>query len=198
MLKTIITGINAQKSLQNGVNIVSNLVKTTLGPKGKNVVLDRKFLTPLITNDGATIAKEVVLEDPYENMGVKLINEVCQKTNDVSGDGTTTAIVLAQALLNEGLKQLSNGFNAIDINLGIKKTTDSAKKNKTVRIFFTVLFYHIKIIKSTNQCFLLQFSLEEQQHICLVPSLYLLFQPSRFVEERCGLFFFRLLSLAQV
>lgn len=124
MSKTIITGINAQKSLQNGVNIVSNLVKTTLGPKGKNVVLDRKFLTPLITNDGATIAKEVVLEDPYENMGVKLINEVCQKTNDVSGDGTTTAIVLAQALLNEGLKQLSNGFNAIDINLGIKKTTD--------------------------------------------------------------------------
>ena len=122
MKKEILIGENAREKLQNGVNKVANLVKVTLGPKGKNVVLDRKFLTPLITNDGVTIAKEVVLDDEFENMGVKLINEVCQKTNDVSGDGTTTAIVLAQSLLNEGIKKLSNGENPIDLNNGIRKT----------------------------------------------------------------------------
>lgn len=124
MENKLISGKNAQKSLENGVNVVANLVKITLGPKGKNVVLDRKFMTPIITNDGATIAKSVVLENKFENMGVKLINEVCQKTNDTSGDGTTTAIVLAQALLNEGLKQIENGCSPIDINLGIKKTAN--------------------------------------------------------------------------
>ena len=129
MQDKILSGENARKSLENGVNKVANLVKITLGPKGKNIVIDRKFLTPLITNDGATIAKEVTLDDPFENMGVKLINEVCQKTNDSSGDGTTTAIVLAQAILNEGIKQVSNGYNPLDINNGIVKTV-----NKCVEI----------------------------------------------------------------
>ena len=142
MENKIISGKNAQKLLENGVNAVANLVKTTLGPKGKNVVIDRKFLSPIITNDGATIAKEVVLEDPCENMGVKLVNEVCQKTNDVSGDGTTTAIVLAQALLNEGLKQLSNGHNPIDINNGIRKTVENCVK---------IIKEKSKLIKSNNE-----------------------------------------------
>ncbi len=138
MKKGIITGEIAREKLKNGVNKVADLVKVTLGPKGKNVVLDRKFLTPIITNDGVTIAKEVVLDDFYENMAVRLINEVCQKTNDVSGDGTTTAIILAQALLNEGIKKLSNGANPIDLNNGIKKTINKCleeikKKSKLIQ-----------------------------------------------------------------
>ena len=106
MAKTLVLGNEARKKIQAGVNTVANLVKVTLGPKGKNIVLDRKFSTPLITNDGVTIAKEIILQDPFENMGVQLINEVCQKTNDIAGDGTTTAIVLAQNMLNEGLRLL--------------------------------------------------------------------------------------------
>ncbi len=118
-MKDFIDGINAQNKLLEGVNKLSNIVKATLGPKGKNVVLDRKFTTPLITNDGVTIAREFEVNDNYENMGVKLIKEVCQKTNDLAGDGTTTAIVLAQKLFNEGLKICLNGYSPILINKGI-------------------------------------------------------------------------------
>ncbi len=137
MAKKIEYGENARALLCSGVNKLANLVKITLGPKGKNVVLDRKYATPLITNDGVTIAKEVELENSYENMGVKLIKEVCQKTNDLAGDGTTTAIVLAQKLLNEGVKQLINGASPILINNGIKKSCDycvGLLKKKSIEI----------------------------------------------------------------
>ena len=103
MAKQIIYGEEARKALQNGIDKLSNTVKITLGPKGRNVVLDRKYGAPLITNDGVTIAKEVELEDPFENMGAQLVKEVATKTNDVAGDGTTTATLLAQALVREGM-----------------------------------------------------------------------------------------------
>lgn len=124
MAKKYNLGKISQEKLQIGVNKLANIVKQTLGPKGKNVVLDRKFTTPLITNDGVTIAKEFELPDTFENMGVKLIKEVCQKTNDLAGDGTTTAIVLAQKMLNEGLKYCNNGYSPILINKGINKATE--------------------------------------------------------------------------
>ena len=126
MAKEIIYGEAARKAIEAGVNKLADTVKITLGPKGRNVVLDRKFGTPLITNDGVTIAKEIELEDKFENMGAQLIREVSTKTNDVAGDGTTSATVLAQAMIREGLKNLAAGANPMVMKRGIQKATDAA------------------------------------------------------------------------
>ncbi len=111
MAKQIKYGEEARRALENGVNALADTVKITLGPKGRNVVLDKKYGAPLITNDGVTIAKEIELEDPFENMGAQLVKEVSTKTNDVAGDGTTTATLLAQAIIHEGLKNVAAGAN---------------------------------------------------------------------------------------
>ncbi|MBR5438963.1 MAG: chaperonin GroEL [Clostridia bacterium] len=124
MAKKILYGEEARKALEAGVNTLANTVKITLGPKGRNVVLDKKFGAPLITNDGVTIAKEIELEDAFENMGAQLVKEVSTKTNDIAGDGTTTAVVLAQAIIREGLKNLAAGANPIVLKKGIKKAVD--------------------------------------------------------------------------
>ena len=113
MAKQIIYGEEARKALLSGIDQLANTVKVTLGPKGRNVVLDKSYGAPLITNDGVTIAKEVELEDAFENMGAQLVREVATKTNDVAGDGTTTATVLAQAMINAGMKNLAAGANPI-------------------------------------------------------------------------------------
>jgi len=126
MAKQIIFGEEARKAIERGVNQLADTVKITLGPKGRNVVLDKKFGTPLITNDGVTIAKEIELEDAFENMGAQLIKEVSTKTNDVAGDGTTSATVLAQAMINEGLKNLAAGANPMTMKKGIQKATAEA------------------------------------------------------------------------
>ena len=126
MAKEIKYGAEARAALEAGVNQVADTVKVTLGPKGRNVVLDKSFGTPLITNDGVTIAKEIELEDAFENMGAQLIREVASKTNDVAGDGTTTATVLAQAMVNAGMKNLAAGANPIVLRKGMKKATDIA------------------------------------------------------------------------
>ena len=126
MAKMIVYGEDARKKLQSGIDQLADTVKVTLGPKGRNVVLARKFGAPLITNDGVTIAKEVELEDPFENMGAQIIREVATKTNDVAGDGTTTATVLAQAITREGLKNLSAGANPMVMRKGIEKAVDAA------------------------------------------------------------------------
>lgn len=128
MAKQIKYGDEARKSLETGVNVLANTVKITLGPKGRNVVLDKKYGAPLITNDGVTIAKEIELEDPFENMGAQLVKEVSTKTNDVAGDGTTTAVVLAQAIIREGLKNLAAGANPIILRKGIDAAVDVAVK----------------------------------------------------------------------
>ncbi len=133
MAKQIKYGVEARKALENGVNQLADTVKVTLGPKGRNVVLDKKFGTPLITNDGVTIAKDIELEDPFENMGAQLVKEVATKTNDVAGDGTTTATVLAQAMIQEGLKNIAAGANPIILRKGMAKATDAAvEKIKTL------------------------------------------------------------------
>ena len=126
MAKMIVYGEEARKKLQSGIDQLAKTVKVTLGPKGRNVVLSRKFGAPLVTNDGVTIAKEVELEDPFENMGAQLIREVATKTNDVAGDGTTTATVLAQAITREGLKNLSAGANPMVMRKGIEKAVAAA------------------------------------------------------------------------
>ena len=126
MAKQIKYGVDARKALEAGVNQLADTVRVTLGPKGRNVVLDKSFGAPLITNDGVTIAKEIELADPFENMGAQLIKEVASKTNDVAGDGTTTATVLAQAMVNEGMKNLAAGANPIILRKGMKKATDAA------------------------------------------------------------------------
>lgn len=126
MAKQIIYGEEARKSLLNGINQLADTVKITLGPKGRNVVLDKKFGSPLITNDGVTIAKEVELEDAFENMGAQLVKEVATKTNDIAGDGTTTGTLLAQALVREGMKNVTAGANPMIIKKGIQKATDIA------------------------------------------------------------------------
>ena len=126
MAKEIKYGAEARAALEKGVNQLADTVRVTLGPKGRNVVLDKSFGTPLITNDGVTIAKEIELEDGFENMGAQLIREVAAKTNDVAGDGTTTATVLAQAMVNEGMKNLAAGANLIVLRKGMKKATDAA------------------------------------------------------------------------
>ena len=126
MAKQIKYGVEARKVLEAGVNQLADTVRVTLGPKGRNVVLDKSFGAPLITNDGVTIAKEIELEDPFENMGAQLVKEVATKTNDVAGDGTTTATVLAQAMINEGMKNLAAGANPIVLRKGMKKATEAA------------------------------------------------------------------------
>ena len=125
MAKQILYGEEARHSLESGINQLADTVKITLGPKGRNVVLDKKFGAPLITNDGVTIAKEVELEDPFENMGAQLVKEVATKTNDIAGDGTTTATLLAQALIHEGLKNVAAGANPMIIRKGISKAVDT-------------------------------------------------------------------------
>ncbi len=126
MSKDIMHGTDARNALEKGVNLLADTVKITLGPKGRNVVLDKKYGTPLITNDGVTIAKEIELEDPFENMGAQLVQEVATKTNDVAGDGTTTATVLAQAMIQEGLKNIAAGANSIILRRGMQKATEVA------------------------------------------------------------------------
>ena len=126
MAKQIKYGEEARRALEKGVNALADTVKITLGPKGRNVVLDKKFGAPLITNDGVTIAKEIELEDPFENMGAQLVKEVSTKTNDVAGDGTTTATVLAQAMISEGLKNLAAGANPMVMRKGIQKASQAA------------------------------------------------------------------------
>ena len=128
MAKQIIYGEEARKALQSGIDKLSNTVKITLGPKGRNVVLDRKYGAPLITNDGVTIAKEVELEDAFENMGAQLVKEVATKTNDVAGDGTTTATLLAQALVREGMKNVAAGANPMVVKKGMQMAVDAAVK----------------------------------------------------------------------
>ncbi len=129
MAKQIKYGEEARKALETGVNVLADTVKITLGPKGRNVVLDKKFGAPLITNDGVTIAKEIELPDPFENMGAQLVKEVSTKTNDVAGDGTTTAVLLAQAIIREGLKNLAAGANPIILKKGIDKAVEVAVAN---------------------------------------------------------------------
>ncbi len=129
MSKDIMHGTDARNALEKGVNLLADTVKITLGPKGRNVVLDKKYGTPLITNDGVTIAKEIELEDPFENMGAQLVKEVATKTNDVAGDGTTTATVLAQAMIQEGLKNIAAGANSIILRRGMQKATEVAVKS---------------------------------------------------------------------
>ena len=126
MAKQIKTGDEARKALEKGVNTLADTVKITLGPKGRNVVLDKKYGTPLITNDGVTIAKEIELEDPFENMGAQIVKEVSTKTNDVAGDGTTTACLLAQAIIREGLRNVTAGANPMVVRKGIEKATATA------------------------------------------------------------------------
>ena len=126
MAKQIKYGDDARKALETGVNVLADTVKITLGPKGRNVVLDKKYGAPLITNDGVTIAKEIELPDPFENMGAQLVKEVSTKTNDVAGDGTTTAVLLAQAIIREGLKNLAAGANPIILRKGIDKAVEAA------------------------------------------------------------------------
>lgn len=126
MAKQIKYGVEARKALESGVNQLADTVRVTLGPKGRNVVLDKSFGAPLITNDGVTIAKEIELEDAFENMGAQLVKEVATKTNDVAGDGTTTATVLAQAMINEGMKNLAAGANPIVLRKGMKKAAEAA------------------------------------------------------------------------
>ncbi len=126
MAKQIAYGEEARKALQTGIDKLSDTVKITLGPKGRNVVIDKKYGAPLITNDGVTIAKEIELEDAFENMGAQLVKEVATKTNDVAGDGTTTATLLAQALVREGMKNVAAGANPMVVKKGIKKAVEAA------------------------------------------------------------------------
>lgn len=121
MAKQIAYGEDARKALMNGINQLADTVKITLGPKGRNVVLDKKFGAPLITNDGVTIAKEIELEDPFENMGAQLVKEVSVKTNDIAGDGTTTATLLTQALIREGMKNVASGANPMILKRVFKR-----------------------------------------------------------------------------
>ena len=129
MSKQILSGFDAIKKLEMGVRKLSNAVKITLGPKGRNVVLDRKFATPLITNDGVTIAKEITLPDPFENMGANLIKEVSIKTNEVAGDGTTTACILAESIVSVGVKNYTAGANPIILKKGIQKAISVATEH---------------------------------------------------------------------
>ena len=126
MAKEIKYGAEARKALEAGVNQLADTVRVTLGPKGRNVVLAKSYGSPLITNDGVTIAKDIELEDAFENMGAQIVKEVATKTNDVAGDGTTTATVLAQAMINEGMKNLAAGANPIILRKGMKKACDKA------------------------------------------------------------------------
>src|SRR5665648_137234 len=128
MAKTLEFNDAARKSLERGVDKLANAVKVTLGPKGRNVVIDKQWGAPTITNDGVTIAREIELEDPYENLGAQLAKEVATKTNDVAGDGTTTATVLAQAMVKAGLRNVAAGANPIELGLGIAKAADTVSE----------------------------------------------------------------------
>lgn len=121
MAKDVKFGIDARAKMIDGVNVLANAVKVTLGPKGRNVVIDKSFGAPTITKDGVSVAKEIELDDKFENMGAQLVREVASKTNDVAGDGTTTATVLAQAILQEGMKSVAAGMNPMDLKRGIDK-----------------------------------------------------------------------------
>ncbi|MBU2610705.1 MAG: chaperonin GroEL, partial [Chloroflexi bacterium] len=123
--KQLVFSEDARRRLKNGIDILANAVATTLGPKGRNVSLDRKFGSPTITHDGVTVAKEIELEDPFENMGAQLLKEAATKTNDIAGDGTTTSTVLAHAIVTEGLKNLAAGSNPMRLKLGIEQGTDA-------------------------------------------------------------------------
>src|SRR5579875_2798114 len=123
--KQLVFDENARRALERGANILADAVRVTLGPKGRNVVLDKKFGSPTITNDGVTIARDIELEDPFANMGAQLVKEVATKTNDVAGDGTTTATVLAQAMINAGLRNVTSGANPMQIRTGINKAVDA-------------------------------------------------------------------------
>ena len=149
MAKQIKYGIEARTALEAGINQLADTVKVTIGPKGRNVVLDKKLGTPLVTNDGVTIAKEIELEDPFENIGAQLVKEVATKTNDVAGDGTTTATVLAQAMVHEGLKNIAAGANPIILRKGMDKATKAA----------------VEAIKEMSQ------SVEGKKHIAMVASI---------------------------
>ena len=127
--KMVSYDLEARKSIEAGVNKLADAVKVTLGPKGRNVVLEKKYGSPTITNDGVTIAKEIELEDPFENMGAQLVREVASKTNDVAGDGTTTATLLAQAIVREGMRNLAAGANPVGLKRGIEKAS-----NKVVEV----------------------------------------------------------------
>ena len=154
MSKLIKRGEEARKALQNGVDTLADTVKVTLGPKGRNVVLDKKFGAPLITNDGVTIAKEIELEDPFENMGAQLVKEVSTKTNDVAGDGTTTATLLAQAIIGEGLKNLAAGANPMVMKKGIAKATSAAIeaiKNNSQKVNGTADIARVGAISSGDE-----------------------------------------------
>ena len=129
MAKILMFNEEARKKLEKGVDTLANAVKITLGPRGRNVVLEKSFGSPLITNDGVSIAKEIELEDPFENMGAQLVKEVATKANDVAGDGTTTATVLAQAMIKEGLKMISAGANPMFVKKGIEKATKEAVRH---------------------------------------------------------------------
>ena len=129
MAKEIKYGADARKSLEAGVNKLADTVSVTLGPKGRNVVLDKSFGAPLITNDGVTIAKEIELEDAFENMGAQLVKEVATKTNDIAGDGTTTATLLAQALVREGMKNVTAGANPMVLRGGVQQFPPAAMKS---------------------------------------------------------------------
>ena len=144
MAKMIQFGEEARRAMQSGVDKLANTVKVTLGPKGRNVILDKKFGSPLITNDGVSIAREIELEDPYENMGAQLVKEVATKTNDVAGDGTTTATLLAQAIIREGLKNVTAGANPILIRNGIRKAVDVAVE-EMLKVLFTVTMEILKV-----------------------------------------------------
>ena len=124
--KQLVFSEDARRRLQRGVDTLANAVGTTLGPKGRNVALDKKFGAPTITHDGVTVAKEIELEDPYENMGAQLLKAAATKTNDIAGDGTTTSTVLAHAMVTEGLKNLAAGFNPMMLKRGIEQATDAA------------------------------------------------------------------------
>src|SRR5690349_9294122 len=122
--KQLVFSEDARRKLKNGMNMVANAVGATLGPKGRNVAVDRKFGSPTVTHDGVSVAKEIELEDPFENMGAQLLKEAAQKTNDIAGDGTTTSTIMAHAIVNEGLKALAAGYNAMMLKRGIEKATD--------------------------------------------------------------------------
>ena len=126
--KEVRFGENARKEMLKGVNILANAVKVTLGPKGRNVILDKAYGAPTITKDGVSVAKEIELEDKFQNMGAQMVKEVASKTNDVAGDGTTTATVLAQAIVSEGLKAIAAGMNPMDVKRGIDKAVAGAVK----------------------------------------------------------------------
>ena len=134
MAKEIVFDIDARDRLKKGVDALANAVKVTLGPKGRNVVIDKKFGAPHITKDGVTVAKEIELKEPVENMGAQMVKEVASKTNDVAGDGTTTATVLAQAIVSGGLKNVAAGANPMDLKRGIDKAVEVvvAELNKTL------------------------------------------------------------------